>query len=131
MSTIGYTTTDALEARLEALLSTTLSATEKAVAAQALQDAYDEILTHLEARGVSLASITAWRLGLRFQLDIGVYFVLDRLRKLDPEERDRFNLISQLDNVAIVTSTDAVADSDGVAVMVDLTEINDRLGICE
>jgi len=76
MATVGYTTTDALEARIDKAMAgnAALSTADQAEAAACLQRAYYAILAALLGRTVTKANADLWAQGSEFQLDIALYF---------------------------------------------------------
>jgi hypothetical protein len=124
MSTVGFTTTELLEAKLSKVAADhnlTFQAADSVIAARRLLNAYQIIVGKLIDRGMTLAAIATWSRGEEFQLDIATWWYgcdsgWNRMQRDDTDWLTVFKREKELDSVVLLDSDFAVIAEKPVAV---------------
>lgn len=107
---------------------------DEAIAQRRLEEAYNEIMSKLIARGLTATQVSTWVRGEEFQLDIATFWLAKDYGwgGRDEDEIDWtkvFDRRAELDTVAVVNNDDELLLSGkGIAVGMDLLDINETLG---
>jgi len=131
MATVGFTTTDKLEAQLEQAAggNLALSADDLVIAQRALTEAYNTIIAALAKRGVGKSDADDWLQGEEFQLDIATYrfhVLRAQLRSTPAKDADWLNKFDRREELKTATLLDSsyeeIGTTDGVADVWDLED---------
>ena len=106
-----FATNAELQARIEVVMSTTLSAAQLTVLGERNTAAYNTIIGALVKRGCSKTQADTWVDGKAFQLDIAFYWLMSDLgwykgSELEHDDLAKYNRVAELETVELL-------DSDG------------------
>jgi len=137
-TTSHFTTVEKFEAKLAKLAtnhSLDYSEADEVILTRRLEDAYNEILSALAARGLSVVQISTWARGEEFQLDIATFWYAKDSGwggKLEDEIdwTKVFDRRAELKTVAVIDNDGTLlSQGSGIGIGIDLEEVNDNLGI--
>lgn len=126
MSTVGFTTTDKLEAKVKKLgaqHNLVLTGVDSTIALRRLENAYEIVIGALVNRGLTKAEADTWRRGEEFQLDIATYWYGcdSGWLRMQRDERDWlkvFNREAELATVVLLKADFTQLVSDSIALKV-------------
>lgn len=121
MSTVGFASTDLLEAKLKKVAADhnlVMKAADSVIALRRLTNAYHIIIGRLVERGLTKATIDTWIRGEEFQLDLATYWYGcdSGWKRMQRDERDWLNVFDreeELKTVPLLDEDFESIDGDG------------------